>query len=91
MEILLLSRYENLGSSSRYRFYQYLPYLRKKKIEITVAPLFDNNYIKDLYAGRKKNFVKITQSSFYQNTVDQFLFDVFLLILSSICFYQIYS
>jgi len=62
MEILLLSRYENLGASSRYRFYQYLPYLRKKKIEITVAPLFDNNYIKDLYAGRKKNFVKILKA-----------------------------
>jgi len=62
MKVLLLSRYENLGSSSRYRFYQYLPYLRKKKIKITVAPLFDNNYIKDLYAGRKKNFVKILKA-----------------------------
>ena len=33
-KILLLSRYDNLGASSRYRFYQYLPYLRKKGIEI---------------------------------------------------------
>ncbi len=59
MKVLLLSRYENLGSSSRYRFYQYLPYLRKEKIEIAVAPLFNNDYIKDLYADRKKIFVKI--------------------------------
>ena len=57
-KILLLSRYDNLGASSRYRFYQYLPYLRKEGIEITAAPLFDNDYIEDLYAGRKKKSSK---------------------------------
>lgn len=62
MKILLLSRYENLGPSSRYRFYQYLPYLRKEGIEIIVAPLFNNNYIKDLYAGRNKNLLKILKA-----------------------------
>ena len=62
MKILLLSRYENLGASSRYRSYQYLPYLRKEGFEITVAPLFDNDYIKDLYAGRKKNILKILKA-----------------------------
>lgn len=61
-KILLLSRYENLAAGSRYRFYQYLPYLRKEGIEITVAPLFDNDYIKDLYAGRKKNILKILKA-----------------------------
>jgi len=64
MKILLLSRYENLGASSRYRFYQYLPYLRKEKIEITVAPLFDNDYIDNLYAGRKKIFTKLLKAYF---------------------------
>ena len=58
-KILLLSRYGNLGASSRYRSYQYIPYLRKEGIEITVAPLFDNDYINDLYAGRKKNLLKV--------------------------------
>ena len=53
LKILLLSRYGHLGASSRYRSYQYIPYLRKEGIEITVAPLFDNDYIKDLYAGKK--------------------------------------
>ncbi len=63
-KILLLSRYDNLGSSSRYRFYQYLPYLRKKGIEIKVAPLFDNDYIDNLYAGRKKIFTKLLKAYF---------------------------
>ena len=62
MKILLLSRYENLGASSRYRFYQYLPYLRKKGIEVIVAPLLDDNYIKDLYTGRNKNLLKILKA-----------------------------
>jgi len=62
IKILLLSRYENLGASSRYRSYQYIPYLRKEGFEITAVPLFDNDYIKDLYAGRKKNLLKILKS-----------------------------
>jgi len=59
IKVLLLSRYENLGASSRYRSYQYIPYLCNEGIEITAAPLFDNDYIKDLYAGRKKNLLKV--------------------------------
>lgn len=62
LKILLLSRYGHLGASSRYRSYQYIPYLRKEGIEITVAPLFDNNYIKNLYAGRKKNLLKVLRA-----------------------------
>ena len=59
IKILLLSRYENLGASSRYRSYQYIPYLCKEGIEITEAPLFNNDYIRDLYNGRKKNLLKV--------------------------------
>jgi len=62
IKILLLSRYENLGASSRYRSYQYIPYLRKEGIEITEAPLFDNDYIRDLYNGRKKNLLKVLKT-----------------------------
>lgn len=62
IKILLLSRYENLGASSRYRSYQYIPYLHKEGIETTVAPLFSNDYIKDLYAGRKKNLLKVLKT-----------------------------
>ncbi len=59
MRILLLSRYGHLGASSRVRFYQYLPYLRAEGADITVAPLLGNDYIKDLYAGRRKHFSAI--------------------------------
>lgn len=51
MRILLLSKYGRLGASSRVRSYQYLPYLEKHSVLVDVAPLLDDTYVKDLYAG----------------------------------------
>ncbi len=51
MNILLLSRYSHLGASSRLRFYQYLPFLESRGIEVTVAPLLDDDYVKGLYGS----------------------------------------
>lgn len=62
MKVLLLSRYGHLGASSRYRSYQYLPYLRRQGFEITVSPLLNDKYVADLYAGRKKSFVDIAKA-----------------------------
>jgi hypothetical protein len=44
MRILLLSRYTRLGASSRLRFYQYLPFLKSRGIEVTVAALLGDDY-----------------------------------------------
>lgn len=52
MNILLLSRYDSRGASSRLRMLQYLPFLRAAGIQVTMAPLFDNRYLENLYAGR---------------------------------------
>ena len=51
VKILLLSRYDNLGASSRYRSYQYLPHLRSCGFEIDVAPLLSNAYLQRLYSA----------------------------------------
>jgi glycosyltransferase involved in cell wall biosynthesis len=40
MKLLYLSKTSLIGPSSRYRIYQYIPYLNKAGIEVTVAPLF---------------------------------------------------
>lgn len=53
MNVLLLSRYGNLGASSRIRSYQYLPYLREQGIDVTLAPLLPDDYLRDLYAGKR--------------------------------------
>jgi glycosyltransferase involved in cell wall biosynthesis len=50
--VLFLSRYARLGSSSRLRLYQHLPYLQDAGIEVTLAPLFGDDYVRDLYGGK---------------------------------------
>ena len=52
MRILLLSRYTSLAASSRLRFYQYLPFLESRGIDVTVAPLLGDDYINGLYGGK---------------------------------------
>ncbi len=55
MRVLVLTRYERLGPSSRVRFYQYFPYLKSKGMEIVSAPFFNNDYVLNLYTGRKSS------------------------------------
>jgi glycosyltransferase involved in cell wall biosynthesis len=76
LRVLLLSRYEDLGASSRHRSYQYLPYLRGLGHSIDVVPLLSNNYVQRLYTGRNapvfevmlsylQRFIKLLQSGSY--------------------------
>jgi glycosyltransferase involved in cell wall biosynthesis len=57
MKILLLSRYGPLGSTSRVRFYQYLPYLARHGISVDVRPLLADAYVRNLYAGRSQSLI----------------------------------
>lgn len=50
--VLFLSRYARLGSSSRLRLYQYLPYLQEAGIDATLAPFFGDDYVLGLYSGK---------------------------------------
>jgi glycosyltransferase involved in cell wall biosynthesis len=52
MRVLVLTRYERLGSSSRVRFYQYYPYLQAQGLDIVTAPFFDDEYVRALYRGQ---------------------------------------
>ena len=49
MKIVLFSRYDTLGASSRIRSFQYLPFLQSNGIEVIVLPLFGNDYLNTLY------------------------------------------
>jgi glycosyltransferase involved in cell wall biosynthesis len=55
MRILLLTRYGPLGSASRVRFYQYLPYLQAHGLKITVCPLLADEYVQNLYTGKRQS------------------------------------
>lgn len=52
MRILALPRYESLGASSRLRSFQYIPILESMGFAVDVEPLFGNDYVRGLYAGR---------------------------------------
>ena len=52
-DVLLLSRYDRLGASSRIRSYQFLPALAAQGIEVTVCPLFDDAFLHARHAGRR--------------------------------------
>lgn len=62
MRILALTRYQRLGSSSRVRFYQYFPYLEARGVELVSAPFFDDNYVRELYAGRRTSLKNVLQA-----------------------------
>jgi glycosyltransferase involved in cell wall biosynthesis len=52
LNVLCLTRYDNTGSSSRYRFYQFLPALDSAGIQVSISPLLPPNYISNLFQGR---------------------------------------
>ncbi len=62
MKVLILTRYGRLGASSRLRSFQYIPYLEKHGIDVTVNSLLDDEYVRDLYAGRKKRKLAIIRA-----------------------------
>ncbi|HSS43991.1 MAG TPA: glycosyltransferase family 4 protein [Thermoanaerobaculia bacterium] len=62
MNLLILSRYGRRGASSRLRAFQYLPALERAGIRASVLPLFTDDYLEDLYAGRGRNWVRVCGS-----------------------------
>lgn len=59
MKILVLTRYSSLGSSSRYRFYKYIPYLQPKGFDFTIHTLLGDKYINHLYCKTRLPFYEI--------------------------------
>ena len=52
MNVVFLTKYTRLGASSRMRSYQFAPYFSVNGIAATYRPLFDDDYLKKLYAGK---------------------------------------
>ena len=53
MKLLVLSRYDRLGASSRLRMFQYIPWLESAGFEITVAPFFSDAYVLGLQKRKR--------------------------------------
>ncbi len=52
MKILLLTRHDRLGASSRLRALQYLPYFQSLGWKVDPAPFFSQGYLRNLYAAK---------------------------------------
>ncbi|MFZ3091567.1 MAG: glycosyltransferase [Nitrospirota bacterium] len=76
MKVLYLSKYSSIGPSSRYRIYQYLPYLAKYGIEVDIRPLLKDAYFKIIEIDNLtlKNLLK-TFYALYRYLIR--LFDIF--------------
>lgn len=64
MKLLILARYDSLGSSSRYRIYQYIPHLQKKGWDVKVQFLLSNKYIEHIYYKKPLPFFEIIKNYF---------------------------
>jgi glycosyltransferase involved in cell wall biosynthesis len=53
MKVLFLTKYSRNGASSRLRSYQYFPFLEAKGISVSVSPFFDEDYLMNLYSGKR--------------------------------------
>ena len=50
-KILLLTRYDRLGASSRVRFLQFLRALAAQGFDFDVRPFFGDEYVRAIYSG----------------------------------------
>src|SRR5689334_24517222 len=66
------TRYEQLGSSSRVRFYQYLPFLRAHGIECTPAPFFTDSYVRRLYSNQRPSLRTVRSEEHTSELQSQF-------------------
>lgn len=53
MKLLILSRYDRLGASSRVRFFQYIDMFAKFGVQCEIQPLLSDAYLHALYKGKK--------------------------------------
>ena len=62
--VLVLTRYDRLGASSRVRFLQFLPALRERGFDFDVRPLLSDSYVRALYGGPGISAAEIAGSYF---------------------------
>ncbi|MEJ2722347.1 MAG: glycosyltransferase family 1 protein, partial [bacterium] len=53
MKLLCLTKYTRRGPSSRYRVYQFLPYLERAGIDIDIQTLHDDSYLQRIFSGKR--------------------------------------
>ena len=71
LRVLALTRYGELGASSRLRFLQYLPRLYEDGIQVEVSPFFDDDALRARYLHGSHHPIKLIHS--FRRRVDALL------------------
>lgn len=61
ISVLFLTKYARNGASSRYRSFQYFPYLEQQGIHCCVSSLFNESYLEKYNQSQKKDLSNIIQ------------------------------
>lgn len=64
LKLLVLSRFDASGAGPRYRVYQYFDHFREMGLEIVEKPLFDIEYIDNIFKKNKRSFSLILKKYF---------------------------
>jgi glycosyltransferase involved in cell wall biosynthesis len=67
--LLVLSRYHEMGASSRLRLFQYVPALEQAGFEVTLEPFFDQAYLDELYGNGRRRAATVLRSYLKRLTV----------------------
>jgi glycosyltransferase involved in cell wall biosynthesis len=59
MRALLLTKYDRLGASTRYRILQYLPYLSANGWSFERQPLLSDGYLRQLYLRERRSAIEV--------------------------------
>ena len=59
MKVLFLTKYDSLGASSRYRFYQFFEFYEQHDIQCVKKPFFSNAYLTSKYKNKKTPFFSV--------------------------------
>lgn len=70
LSILILSRYTQLGASSRLRLLQYVPHLESLGAQVTVAPMFEDAYLENLYRTGGNQRLGLVAKSYWRRVCD---------------------
>lgn len=62
MKVLFLLKYGDLGASTRYRVYQYLPFLQQAGVTYRIHTLFSNNYLQNQFSSKHLRLSQLKQS-----------------------------
>jgi glycosyltransferase involved in cell wall biosynthesis len=62
IRVLMLTRYGEMGASSRVRMLQYCPWLKAAGFRVTVSPFFDDAYLRVLYRDGRRQPLRVAQA-----------------------------